>query len=226
MAQFTPTGPARWKGRYARIPGTTSVIHLRQTDAGWWPIIDWEVADETAHCHLLDGDDARALASAVDAAKHALTGRCGGAFLINEFGQVLVPANDYSGTQVALVGEWTGPLEFNNPFEAGSTFDLAGDDGMKCGDSWGRPYVGIPHNLSYGDDLYFKHVTARGTQILKPEVQDDALISALRSLRPTRPVRFIVIVGGLVATKVEVEPDEWQPHYVGRIDPNCWFDKD
>jgi hypothetical protein len=175
---------------------------------------------------MADASDARALADAVNGGKQALGALDGGAFLLNEFGQVLVPAADFEATRVAVVGEWSGPFVFNNPFEPETTFDLAADDGLQCGDPWERPYVGIPHNLSRTDELYFKLVRNDGTDWLKPPVQDLDLIAALRSLRPWRAVRFIVTVGGLVVTKVEVAPEVWEPHYVGQIDPDRWFDKE
>jgi hypothetical protein len=226
--KFTPNPPTEWEGRYARIPGRATVFHVRRGSGGWWPVIDWTIGDDRAECKMVANGDTPALVESVLAGKRALRVPAGGAFMVNEFGRVLVPASDTEyGTRIMLVGECSGPVVFENPFDgAGATFDLADHTGMRRGDRWERPYVGIPHNLSAADELYFKLQTPHGTVWDKPPVQDDSLIEALRSLRPYGPVRFIVTVGGLVATKVEVAPEVWEPHYVGRITRTRWFKKE
>jgi hypothetical protein len=221
---FQPRRPKKWNGRYARIPGDTSVFHIRLAHGGWWPEVEWRIDDDTARCRMVDSGDVRLLVDAIVAGKRAQGVQPGGAFHINEFGQVLVPAYDRDGTSVRLVGECAAPLQFKNPFIDAAGFDLTSHRGLQTGDSWDRPYVGMPHNLSVANKIYFKRSDAEGTVALWPPDQDPDLIAALRAVRPSGPVRFIVTAGGLVATKVELASG-WEPRYVGRINPACWFEK-
>jgi hypothetical protein len=221
---FQPCRPKVWKGRYGRIPGDTSIFHIRLTRGAWWPEVEWTIDDDTARCRMIDSGDVRPLVDAIVAGKRAQGVGPGGAFHINEFGQVLVPAYDRDGTSVRLVGECAGPLRFKNPFNDSDVFDITSNRGLRNGELWQRPYVGIPHNLSGASKIYFKRSGAEGTEALWPLDQDPDLIAALRAIRPWGPVRFIVTAGGLVATKVEVASG-WEPRYVGRINPARWFEK-
>jgi hypothetical protein len=223
---FSPCKPRIWQGRYARIPGTTTAFHLRFRNGHWWPEVDWMVDDDTAHCQMIKTAGVTELVEAVLAGKRKLGSRGGGAFAINEYGQVLVPATDSDEAHVCLVGECQGRLRFENPFDPDVELDLSSRNGLTAGEPWNRPYVGIPHNLASNDFVYFKRSTAEGTVTTRPDMQDAALIGALRRVRPAGPVRFIVMPGGLVATKVEVSPGKWQPHYVGQINPAQWFAKE
>ena len=107
-------------------------------------------------------------------------------------------------------------------------FDLCDDRGCRAGDPWLLPYVGSPYNLSSQDEIYYWYYES-GCKVLPPE-QDEALIGALRSLRPYGAVRFVVTPGGLVLTKVNrwegVGNSTWEPRYVGRLDFQKWFPKE
>lgn len=220
--RFRPVRPASWQGRYARIPGETTVFHLRYTTDGWWPVVDWTRGDDTGHCWMVDSDDVPALVAGVLAGKRALGVAPGGAFLVNEFGQVLVPASDAEGTSVVLVGECSGPLMFENPFDSARPIDIGGG-GLRPGEPWDRPYIGVPHNLNHRNEICFKDVGPYGHDWLQPPTQDVELIDALRALRPSGFIRFIVTVGGLVVTKVE---PHWEPRFVGQINHSRWFAKE
>lgn len=225
---FRPIQPRRWAGRYARIPGEAAAFHVHRLSNCWTASVKWVIGDETAQCPMVDSDSAEALSDAVNAGKRFLGGSAGGAFLVNEYGQVLVPDQSSNG-DVALVGEWTGPMAFVDSFTCGSLFDLTETEGLTPGDAWNRPYLGIPYNLSRTSELYFWH--ERGSDAWKdtPPVQDYSLIDALRTIRPQGPVRFIVGMGGLVLTKVPVgnwnEP-RWEARFVGRIDHRLWYPKE
>jgi hypothetical protein len=225
---FSPTKPRLWNGRYARIPGGTTTLHLRRTGGEWWPFVDWRVESDTAQCPMVDTGDIVALAAAVNAGKGFLGGDQGGAFQINEYGQVLVP-NSFGDRRVALVGECGGPSLFHDEFNGGDPFDLTDDRALECGDTWPRPYLGIPHNLSAASELYFWNQGSAGAWKMTPPCQDDALVEALRTLRPYGPIRFVVGCGGLVLTKVPVGPwtdGGWEPRYVMRLNYRYWFSKE
>ena len=220
---FRACRPRMWDGRYGRVPGNGSVVHVRARAGARWPAVDWERGGETGQCWMVDDGDVADLVSAVKAGKRLLGAGPGGAFSVNEFGQVLVPANDGERTRVTLVGECAGRFAFGDPFQPGRVVDLADDSACGLGDAWERPYVGIPHNLSKRDDIYFKQVHESGVAYLNPPVEDPALVADLRKVRPYGAVRFLVGVGGIVITKA---PPAWEPRYVGRIDPARWFPKE
>ena len=228
-AQFEACHPTAWTGRYARIPGDCSVFHLHHIGGRSWPVIMWD-ADGRGVCKAIDCDAAAALAKSVERAKRFAGGTGTGSFVINEFGQVLVPASDGSGRRY-LTGRWAGRLLFENPFCRDELIDLGDNSCLQPGDPWKMPYVGIPYNLHRNGMIYFyKHDESGGRMIFPPQ-QDQELIRAIRKIRPKRAVRFIVNHAGLVITKCDSESastseESWQPVYVGSITPKLWFEKE
>lgn len=219
---FRPIGPSEWHGVYRRIPGNDTAFHVSQ-DRVW---IRWVRGGLESWCPMVDCEAARNVASAVQAGKRFFGYPGGGSFLINEHGQVLVPSPAGDGRQ-AWVGDWSGPLEFHDPL-TGRTFDLTDDAGLAVGDPWLKPYVGIPHNLSRLDEIYFWW-DELGFKVLPP-AQDSELIERLRQVRPAGAVRFITTPGGLVLTKVPIRAREgttvYEPRYVGRLNFACWFPRE
>lgn len=227
--RVAPVAPRVWPGRYARIPGGATAFHVRLVDGRWWPVVDWVVDDTTAQCPMVASDGAAALADAVNAGKALFGGERGGSFLINERGQVLVPASSANDYSVAIVGECSGPLQFENSMVGCGVLDLADDSGLSVGDVWDRPYVGVPHQLSRRGELYFWKEDATGSGKILPLAQDSELIGALRRLRSHSPVRFVAAYGGFTLTKIPVgnwPRQRWEPRYVGRIDFGKWFRKE
>jgi hypothetical protein len=78
-------------------------------------------------------------------------------------------------------------------------------------------------NLMSDDRIRFKHQTADGERNLYLGSDADALVEALREVRPSGTIRFVVNLHGVVLTKTE--PD-WTPVFVCRLDYDEWFDKD
>lgn len=224
-----PGTPQPWSGRYARVPGETTAFHVRLVDGLWWPVVEWAFDGMTAECPMVESAGAAALTAAVNAGKALLGGGQGGSFLINEYGQVLVPASTPRDTRVAIVGECTGPLEFVDNAAGSGTFDLADDAALGAGDTWDRPYVGVPYQLSRRSELYFWEESDGAGEKVLPWVQDRELIRSIRHLRGHGAVRFLAAYGGLVLTKVPVGDwpyERWEPCYVGRIDFSQWFAKE
>jgi hypothetical protein len=217
----------RWHGRYARIPGDTSVFHLKALNGRLWPAIVWETEDGTATCYATDSASVASLAVAVESAKRRSGGTGGGSFVINEFGQVLVPSSDGDGTRY-IVGQLNGAILFQNPFDEDDPIDLSDISRLRPGDPWKIPYVGFPFNLSKASKIYFYEMDADGGRSIFPEHQDMALIQSIRQLRRSGAVRFIVNHAGVVLTKCPPSngwsPEEsWQPFFVGRINRDKWF---
>ena len=81
-----------------------------------WPTIEWQTEEGTGTCSAVRCAAAEELANAVERAKRHAGGGGGGSFVINEFGQVLVPASDGGGRRF-LAGQLEGRLLFENPFD-------------------------------------------------------------------------------------------------------------
>ena len=224
MSDFQACEPREWHGRYKRIPGGGTAFHLVTVDNRLWPVIRWAVDGEVATCEARDCDTAAQLAGAVEAAKRKAGGNGSGSFLINEYGQVLVPASDGLGRRF-LAGELRGDLLFENPFNENNPINLGDDRGLQCGDPWKLPYVGFQFNLSKRGKICFYRDDEDGRGSVYPDHQDHSLIRAIRSIRPVGAVRFIVNHCGIALTKRDTH-GLWVPYYVGKIDFNIWFEKE
>jgi len=227
--QFQPATPTIWNGRRPAKQPRGQRFHVKWSGVDWNFCIEWKRDEGTGDCWARRSSDALTLAKAVNSAKRFLGGvQDGGSFLINEFGQVLVPAQDGGGAW-ALAGHSQGVCRFDNPFEATRPIDLSDPAGLICGHKWDRPYVGIPFNLKRWNQIYFWRQDGNGGASDHPPRQDERLIQLLRKIRPSGPVRFLVNPHGLVLTKkplnvsIAAEEEDWQPIYVGKIDPKAWF---
>ncbi len=226
---FHPSRGSQWLGRYDRIPGDQSAFHLRYNSRmeRFWPLALRTVDGHTLEYWFAEDPAIRKLADTVGALQRRYGGQEGGSFLINEWGQVLVPCGSGDGRRYfagVLQGEWV----LTDPDTSFQTHSLNDDDGLECGDPWDLPYVGVPYRLSKGDRIYFTHRGPAGDRILRPEAQDRDLIASLRSVRRWGPVRFIVNPFGVVLTKKPpdrrfIDEEAWQAVYVGRIDYDNWF---
>jgi len=156
-----------------------------------------------------------------------VNGQEGGSFIINEWGQVIIPSA-VEWRQRYLVGTLTGEWHLLTP--EGKRVSLGDDSELRCGDPWRLPYVGVPYNLSKFDRIYFQDATLEGERIIHLESEDHDLIRALRRIRRWGPVRFIVNPFGLVLTKKwrwkVFSKGVWEPVYVGRIDFSRWFPRE
>ncbi len=228
--QFQEFQPMPWNGRYARVMGDSAIFHLRHIGGRLWPVLVWDTAAGSALCRAIDCPAAVGLVNAVARAKQHAGGEGGGSFLINEYGKVLVPASDGGGRRF-LAGRLNGRLLFENPLLPEEPIDLGGNETLKNGDPWKLPYIGIPHHLHRGSEIYFYQQDERGGRSIYPPQQDLELIRAIRNLRPYGPVRIVVTPGGLVLTKIpsSIRPrseDCWQPVFVGTINFNSWFEEE
>ncbi|MBC7363220.1 MAG: hypothetical protein H5U07_01595 [Candidatus Aminicenantes bacterium] len=179
------------------------------------------------------------MAEAINEAKRILGSYGGGVFSINEYGQVIVPSVDGDGRRI-LVGEIEGPILLHNPFSESKNdkwINIADDSGLKCGDRWPFPYLGVVYRLSKNNQIYYTEETEDEIRAVFASVTDEQLVKKLRSIRPYGPVRFLVNPYGIVLTKKAprlhriygytfYEDRNWEPTYVGRINYNKWFPKE
>jgi hypothetical protein len=168
-------------------------------------------------------DDLKRLGQAINRVKRQRAGQPGGSFVINEYGQVLCPVNDDSFERF-WVGDCRGSITFIGADN--ELFTLNDDTDLTSGDEWGLPYIGIPHNLSAKNKIYFTFKEGYDTEFLYPPYQDQNLIGALRNIRGPGGCKFIVNPHGIVLTKVEVHPFDWRPKFVGRLNYQKWFPRE
>jgi hypothetical protein len=213
-----------WTGPYGRIPGESAVFHVRTHSRRGqpWPLVLLNQGSDQGICWAVEGPAVHDLTKAVLKAKRFLGGGGGGEFLINEFGQVLVPSPTGDGRR-AYAGRIEGRLCFENPINAGTVFDLSNDSSLECGDSWPMPYVGCQYNLAAGGWIYRTVETREGLTFPRLQRDGDYLIRSLRQVRPSGAARFIVNPCGLVLTKRH-DGLKWDAVYVGRLRAGGWFD--
>jgi len=217
-----------WQGRYSRPFGKTSTFKIKYTmEHGFWPVVEWDSSDGRSICPACDCNNIEELVKAINKAKIRMSGGEGGAFVINEFGQVIVPSIWGYGERL-LVGEVEGVLLFEDPC-GGDIIDLSDDTGLQTNDPWDKPYVGVQYNLHRDSNIYYYDSELGSSEY--PPKQDRELIKKLRKIRRYGAVRFIVNQYGLVLTKIpegeyREDDDKWVPVYVGRINHNLWFRKE
>ena len=132
-----------------------------------------------------------ALAQMVNTVKNETAGNPGGAFYINEYKQVIVPASDGSG-KYYLAGEYTIPLEFE--FEGNTISGNAVNHSGEClspGEVWEGPHAGIPYVLSGAkrDVMYEEEVRPNVTRKhgLSQYIGKDQAFAVVRPLLANKP---------------------------------------
>jgi len=225
---FKPCTFKLWKGRYNRIIGKTTTFKIKYTtEHGFWPVVEWDMGDEKTIYLAHDSNSVKELNQKVNNVKLRLSGNEGGAFVINEFGQVIVPSSKSDGERF-LVGEVEGLLIFKDPYNS-KMIDFSDDTGLLTGALWDRPYIGMQYNLHSNSSIYCFNNELESS--VYPPEQDRELIKKLRKVRRYGPTRFIVNHYGIVLTKIPEGDyhevfDNWVPIYIGRINRKLWFIKE
>jgi hypothetical protein len=122
-------------------------------DGGWVVRLTYRISSREQA--LLATDDHGPLVEMVNKVKQEINGQPGGAFYINEFNAVLVPA----GNEYWFAGIYPPLLEFD--FDGPTISPIAPDD-LQPGDAWIGPHVGIPYTLmAGGNDIRYHVKTGR-----------------------------------------------------------------
>ena len=219
--EFNDCKPRSWKGRYRRIPGQEPAFYTNAMDEVLVRWIDRETGDKL-ESKIERTPAALALGKSVNDLKELKTGKRGGSFLINEFGQVISPL--FGTTNRFIVGEVVGVPRFQDPDMPGHWFTLTGE-GLGRGDVWKYPYIGMAYNLGESG-IYFKFEDDEGSSKQTPTHENQTLVVALRELRPFGVLRFVVNLHGAALTKVQDSEGQWCPHFVGHINVATWFEKE
>ena len=212
--------PVEWTGHYNRIPGKEPVFKAKvdgSAHAYWSP---WN-SGEWLTSAFVHGPGVNQMVKAVNSAKERHTGQAGGAFQINEFGQVICPIA--SSSERYWVGNVAGVPAFEDPRDDERTFELRLPPSTEAGTPWERPYIGMKFNFDGNDCIYFQEDDGDTKRKIRLSKRDPELVSRLRQVRGSgKSLRFLVNLHGVVLTKTE--PD-WQPVFVGYIDLSRWFPK-
>jgi hypothetical protein len=162
------------------------------------------------------------LSDMVNRAKVEVTGDEGGAFYINEYGHVLVPSPE----GVLYAGSYHKELEFD--FE-GTQIRPTAPDGLRPGDVWVGPRVGIRYVLNAGgDDVYYEHKPTP-TRTVKHCLSDDVGRAAATHLA-RRLARVKGTNGGRIYINERCEffapvtsADYARFLYLGHLEDDTWF---
>ena len=228
---FKACNPKPWLGRYGRIYGNSDVFTVKYDyeRRALWPYAVWNFFSEDLSCPAFNNSPyIYHLVEAINRAKSIMYASIpGGSFVINEYGQVIVPSSRGDGRRM-LAGQIEGKLLFVNPLD-NSIIDLCDDKNLQIGDVWNKPYIGVVYNLHRNSFIYYLDKINKMT--VYPSVQDEELVRKLRHIRRYGPVRFIVTYRGIVLTKIGQgdywkSDNKWQAVYVGRINYNKWFKKE
>ena len=224
--RFNAVHPILYTGFYGRIEGETTVFHIRQHPRKSlpWPMIVVERDGDRGSCWAPESESSRTLTQAVLAGKRFFGGGGGGEFIINEYGEAIVPSPKGDGKR-AFVGRVHGSPQFIDPFHDGAIIDLSNDSGLRCGDPSPLPYIGSQYNLAAGGWIYRTCQTSEGLTFPRLQKPCQGLIADLRSVRPYGAARFIVNSCGIILTKRH-DGFGWGSVYVGRVDAGAWFNSD
>ena len=209
--------PYEWGGFYKTNKADDNVFHI-WARCGDLPAVIWKRRDEKAECPAMDSQEVQKLVRAVNSVKIEQNRYKRGSFIINEFGNVIVPF--VNTDQKVCVGKIEGDLLFKNVYGDGY-FSLNNDSNLKTGDLWDKPYIGIPFN--YSRDLGIHFIDDDDTKI-PCKKQDMDLIKKIQMVRGFAYCRFIVNPYGIVLTRVQTALNgPWSAIYIGRINYDKWF---
>lgn len=174
-------------------------------------------------------DQHESLVDMVNRIKRELNSSPGGAFYINEYRQVIVPA----GTPITYyyAGEYHKDLifDFEGKKLCGLPIDLNGNQ-LKPGDIWEGPHAGIPYVLKAGaKDIYY-------TKEIRTNVTRDELLSKyvgpvearktaskIAAIKGTAGGRFYVNECRSIFAPLE-KGGTWEYIYIGKLeDDDPWF---
>jgi hypothetical protein len=162
-----------------------------------------------------------ALVKMVNEVKEEYVGTRGGAFYINEFGQVLVPAS----SQYYCAGTYRRYLQF----EFGdAVIGPEAPSHLKPGDPWPGPKVGIPYVLTAdGRDIKYKYYPRPQVEAERRLSQVDTPLGASRLARRLGAFRSgggrIYINEALEFFQSVEEDRSWQCIYLGSLGEDPWF---
>jgi hypothetical protein len=157
----------------------------------------------------------------VNAVKEEMVGTAGGAFYINEFRHVIVPADrDYY-----YAGTYEAPLEFK--FEE-KVIGPKAPANVRPGDEWPGPHAGIPYILTAErTDIRYESEPRSNVirrELLSASVGDAAAASLARRLARYKGGSGRVYINEAREFFAPVQDtSRWTYLYLGNLGDNPWF---
>jgi hypothetical protein len=173
---------------------------------------------------LLTTDRHDELVDMVNQVKLELTGDPGGAFYINEYRDVLVPDTINGGSIYA--GNYTRDLEFDYN---GTPITPRPPQGLKPGDPWPGPHVGIRYILMpAGRDIRYELKSSRAT--LEHWLSDDVgtrpaneLARRIAAIKGNSGGRFYINEASEMFAPLDAEEGGVDYLYIGPLEDSAWF---
>lgn len=189
------------------------IVYLTKDGEKWYPT----------------SDQHEPLVRMVNEIKNAENGTPGGAFYINEYRQVIVPAGNLSSYFYAGDYEKDLVFDFEGKKLCGLPVDLKSNE-LKPGDIWEGPHAGIPYTLKAGaKDIYY-------TREIRPNVTKDELLSKhVGSAEARKTATKVAAIKGYAGGRFYVNEcrsmfaplergNTWEYIYIGKLEDNdTWF---
>ena len=190
--------PTPYRGNWPAVVNRDAKYSIRRSGGAMPFLVTVEYRTDEGERWYASTESHAELVSIVNEAKIAVNGEPGGAFYINEFQQILVPA----GRPVAyfLAGRYSSPLifDFEGTQLSGRPYDLDGSP-LEVGDDWKGVHPGIPYKLKAGgkDIAYDEEVRTNVTREVRLSAHAGAgpaqqLAARLRAVMGFEGGRFYV----------------------------------
>lgn len=238
--------PQLYRGLWPQNVSRLAKYGVRQQAGGWKVTVLWEADDGLRYLAVEGGG--HDLADRINALKATRGEKPGGAFYLNEFGHVLVPAAAPTSLGLGSVYYCAGRFndEFRFQFEGKplSTRPVDSQGGpLQPGARWIGPRPGIPYVLAAGGgDIYFETpaLTEADPPAVRPNMTRRIVLSKVlrdreavaRAVAPIATIRgraggrFYVNEHGAIFTPVSVGDGNGLDYiYCGQIDRGTWFEE-
>ena len=184
---------------------------------------------ETWHMSTVEHPE---LVKMINKIKEKVSGSPGGAFYVNEYRQIVVPASDgVNERQMYLAGEYPAPLEFKFEGKTISTRPAAPDGtALRPGDKWKGPRVGIGYTQAAGGtDIRYEstprpNVTMRVN--LTEAIGKEKANRTLDMIKPHKRDGGAIYVNDALAIFAPItHSDPLEYVYCGQLSLDGWFPK-
>lgn len=220
-----------FNGNCPRTVSSLGKYHLRRVKGRWRVQLDYVVEGDVVRSSALGQQSLVDLI--IRGRRKAGGGPSGGAFYINEYGQVLLPGRD--GNPYSVAGEYQHLLEFNVEGVVISARGVGQPPRLPpAGDPWPGPRHGIPYGLRYlsgGWDIdYWRQLANGDTEVIRltsycSSSHVNEVGRLIRSVKK-HAGRFYVNEQRQIFAPRRTDDEGWEMVYIGELDLTAgWFPK-
>lgn len=220
-----------FSGNCPRTVSTLGKYHLRRVQGRWRVQLDYVVEGDVIRSNALGHQTLIDLI--IRGRRQSGGGASGGAFYINEYGQVLLPGRQ--GSPYSVAGEYHDLLEFNVEGVIISACGVGRPPRLPlAGDPWPGPRHGIPYGLRYmsgtWDIDYWRQLANGDMEVVRlssyctPQRVNE-LGRLIRSVK-NHAGRFYLNEQRQMFGPRRTDDEGWEMVYVGELDLTAgWFPK-